>query len=140
MDGGAITFAIAILMVAILVFIMILWTGKKNGHHLNVEAYQTKFLAIENGLVKTNPASFVTAVINADKLLDKALIELGVPGNNLGERLKNSSGRFKNINAVWRVHKLRNALVHEPDINISYRQATAALLIYKKALKDLGAI
>lgn len=140
MDGGAVTFVIAILMVAALVFMMILWTGKKGGRRLNVEAYQAKFLAIENGLVKTNSATFITTIINADKLLDKALTELGIPGNNLGERLKHSAAHFSNINAVWRAHKLRNALVHEPDIQINYRQAAAALLVYKKALKDLGAI
>lgn len=140
MDGGAITFAISILMVAVLVFMMILWTGKKGGRHLNVEAYQTKFLSIENSLNKTNPATFITSIINADKLLDQALTELGVPGSNLGERLKSSAARFSNLNAVWGAHKLRNALVHEPDINVSYRQAVAALRVYKKALKDLGAI
>ena len=58
----------------------------------------------------------------------------------MGERLKHSNDKFTDINSVWRAHKLRNALAHEADLEITYRQALAALAIYKKALKDLGAI
>jgi len=139
MDGGVVTFIIAILIVAALVFVAILLTGKR-GYHFNVESYQTKFLEIENKLVQTNPASFVTTVINGDKLLDKALVEMGIPGKTMGDRLKRAGGKFTNLNAVWRAHKLRNAIAHESDIEISYKQAYNALAVYKQALKDLGAI
>ena len=139
MDGGVVTFIVAILIVAVLVFVAILLTGKR-GYHFNVEAYQAKFLAIENKLSQTNPATFMTTVIEADKLLDKALIEMGMAGKTMGDRLKKCGERFSNINAVWRAHKLRNALAHESDLEISYKQAYNALQIYKQALKDLGAI
>lgn len=140
MDGGVVTFVLAILIVAVLVFVTILVTGKKGAHRFDVQAYQTRFLAIENKLRKDNPATFVTSVINADKLLDKALIEMGIPGKSMGDRLKHSPEKFSDINSVWRAHKLRNALAHEPDIEITYRQAAGALLAYKQALKDIGAI
>ena len=140
MDGGVVTFVLAILIVAVLIFVVILLTGKKGAHHFNVQAYQARFLAIENKLNRDNPATFVTTVINADKLLDKALIEMGIPGKTMGDRLKHSPGRFTNLNAVWHAHKLRNALAHESDVEITYRQAASALLAYKQALKDLGAI
>ncbi len=139
MDGGVVTFIIAILVVAVFIFIAILLTGKR-GHHFNVEAYQTRFLEIENKLKKDNPATFMTTIIEADKLLDKALIEMGVPGKTMGDRLKRSGDKFEDINAVWRVHKLRNAIAHESDLEIGYKQAFNALAIYKQALKDLGAI
>lgn len=139
MDGGVVTFIIAILIVAVLVFVAILLTGKR-GYHFNVEAYQTKFLAIENKLKQDNPATFMNTVIEADKLLDKAMIEMGVPGKTMGDRLKRAGEKFSNLNAVWRAHKLRNALAHESDLEISYKQAFNALAIYKQALKDLGAI
>ena len=139
MDGGVVTFILAILIVAVLIFVAILLTGKR-GHHFNVEAYQSRFLAIENKLNKDNSATFMTTIIEADKLLDKALIEIGVPGKTMGDRLKRSSSRFTDINAVWRAHKLRNAIAHETDLEISYKQAFNALAIYKQALKDLGAI
>ena len=139
MDGGAVAFVLAILIIAILIFVAILLTGKR-GYRFNVEAYQTRFLAIENKLNKNNPATFMNAVIEADKLLDKAMHEMGIPGKTMGDRLKKSGSRFSNLDKVWKAHKLRNALAHETDLEITYKQAAAAVLIYKQALKDLGAI
>ena len=138
MDGGVVPFVIAILIVAVMIFVAILLTGKRK-YHFNVEAYQTRFLAIENKLNRENTATFVVAVIDGDKLLDKAMVEMGVPGKTMGERLKRVGDKFSDLNAVWRAHKLRNALAHE-DLEISYKQAAGAVAIYKQALKDLGAI
>lgn len=139
MDGGVVTFILAILIVAVLIFVAILLTGKRN-YTFNKQIYQTKFLAIENKLNQNNAATFMTTVIEADKLLDKAMMEMGIPGKTMGERLKKSGDKFSNLNAVWRAHKLRNALAHESDLEISYKQAYNALQVYKQALKDLGAI
>lgn len=139
MDGGVVTFIIAILIVAVLIFVAILLTGKR-GYHFNVTQYQAKFLAIENKLSQDNPATFMTTIIEADKLLDKAMIEMGAAGKTMGDRLKKIGSRFSNLNAVWRAHKLRNAIAHESDIEVSFKQASHALQIYKQALKDLGAI
>ena len=139
MDGGVVTFVIAIVIVAVLVLIAMALT-KKHSHRFDQEEYQTRFLRIENQLNKENPATFAMAVIDGDKLLDKALIEAGVSGKTMGDRLKHSTEKLTDINAVWRAHKLRNAIAHENDLEISYRQAAGALVIYKQALKDLGAI
>lgn len=139
MDGGVVTFLVAILIVAVLVFVAILLTGKR-GYTFNKQAYQARFLEIENKFKKENPASYMTTVINADKLLDKAMMEMGLPGKTMGERLKKNGDKFTNLNGVWQAHKLRNAIAHEPDIEVSYKRAYNALSIYKQALKDLGAI
>jgi len=139
MDGGVVTFIIAILIVAVFIFVAILLTGKR-GHIFNKEAYQAKFLAIENKLKQDSPATWTMVIIDADKLLDKALIEMGVPGKTMGDRLKRRGDKFENLNAVWRVHKIRNAIAHEAGFEISYKQAFNGLAIYKQALKDLGAI
>ncbi len=139
MDGGVVTFIIAILIVAVFIFVAILLTGKRN-YTFNREVYQSKFLAIENKLNKDNSATWAVTIIDADKLLDKALMEMGMPGKTMGDRLKRSGDKFTNLNAVWRAHKLRNAIAHESGFEISYKQASNALNVYKQALKDLGAI
>ena len=79
-------------------------------------------------------------MIEGDKLLDKAMIEMGIPGKTMGDRLKRAGEKFTDTNAVWRAHKLRNVIAHEEDLDLSYRQASSAVAIYKQALKDLGAI
>lgn len=139
MDGGVIAFVVAILIVAVLIFVAMLLTGKR-GYTFNKKAYQAKFLEIENKLKKENPASYVSTVINADKLLDKAMMEMGVAGKTMGDRLKKCGDRFTNLNGVWQAHKLRNAIAHESDVEVSYKRAYNALQFYKQALKDLGAI
>ncbi len=139
MDSGAVPFVIAVLIVAVFVFVAILLTGKHK-YRFDIEAYQAKFLAIENKLSRDNPATYMNAVIEGDKLLDRALTELGIPGKTMGDRLKRSGDKFTNLDAVWKAHKLRNTVAHETDFDISYKQAASALLAYKQALKDLGAI
>ena len=139
MDGGVVTFILAILIVAVFVFVAILLTGKRK-YTFNRELYQTRFLAIENKLNKESPTTWTVVVIEADKLLDKALVEMGVPGKTMGDRLKRSGDKFENLNAVWRAHKLRNAIAHEAGFEISYKQASNALNVYREALKNLGAI
>lgn len=139
MDGGAVPFIIAILIVAVLIFVAIALTGKR-GYKFNVEAYQTKFLSIENKLKKDEAATWVTTIIEGDKLLDKALMEMGVPGKTMGDRLKRAGSKFSDENAVWRAHRLRNMVAHQLDMEVSHKQALNALMIYKQALKDLGAI
>lgn len=132
-------FIIAILLVGILVFIAIILTGKRT-HHFDVENYQIDFLRIENSLVQGNELSYNAAVVEADKLLGKALHEMGTPGKTMGERMKRAGGKFSQLNSVWYAHKLRNQIAHEPNFKVDYNQAKHALATYRQALKDLGAI
>lgn len=140
LDGSILIFLVAILFVGILVFIAVSAT-KKRGTIFNQDEYQTDFLKIENMLTRENELSHNAAIVNADKLLDRALCEMGAPGKNMGERLKKvGKDRFSQLNSVWYVHKLRNQIAHEHDFSVDYHQARRALSTYKQALKDLGAI
>ena len=130
---------VAILIVGVFVFIAISSTGRRS-HRFDVEDYQTRFLKIENSLTRDNKLSYNAAVIEADKLLDRALMELGVPGKTMGERLKASSTRLTQLNSVWYSHKQRNQIAQEQDFNLEYNQAKHALASFRQALKDLGAI
>lgn len=140
MDSSVIFFLIAVLIVAILVFLAVSAT-KKRSTVFDQEAYQVDFLKIENTLTRDNELSFNAAIVNGDKLLDKAMCEMGVSGKNMGERLKKiGNSKFSQLNSVWYVHKLRNQIAHEHDFSVDYSQAKRALSVYKQALKDLGAI
>jgi hypothetical protein len=79
-------------------------------------------------------------IMNADKLVDQALRDLGVKGETMGDRMRNAATRFKDREGIWKAHKLRNRVAHETDIVVQYHEARYALACYKKALKDLGAI
>ncbi len=140
MDWSVVSLLIAIIVVGIFIFVAILMTQKR-GYTFDVAEYQTDFLSIENSLVKENRQSYNMCVVEADKLLDKALCEMGVPGRTMGDRMKKiGKEKFSQLNAVWHAHKLRNQIAHENDFHPDYNQAKHALETFKQALKDLGAI
>lgn len=76
------------------------------------------------------------AVLDADKLLDFALLKKGKTGT-LGEKLKSSNSLFSDINAVWGAHKLRNKIAHELK-KVDEKELRNAISVYKRALQDLG--
>lgn len=139
MDGMLLPFLVGILVVAVLLVVVILFT-KKGGVQLDVDKYRSKWLAIERQLQKDNTASYQLSILNADKLLDHALKERGAKGETMGERMKTLQTTWSNANAVWGAHKLRNQVAHEPDVQLSYDLARRALASFKQALKDVGAI
>lgn len=112
---------------------------RRGGRVLNQEKYRSEWLRISQS-VTDSPDSWQFAVLSADKLLDTAMRERGVPGDTMGERLKAAKNRFSNINRVWEVHKLRNRIAHEHNVKLSKRQAGEALKVFKKALQELGAL
>lgn len=140
MDQSLILLTIAIVVVGGLLYVAIS-ISKKRGPSFNKEDYQVDFLRIENALQKDNESSYALTIINCDKLLDKALCEMGIPGRTMGDRLKKiGKEKFSQLNAVWHAHKMRNQIAHEHDFQPTYAQASHALDTYKQALKDLGAI
>jgi hypothetical protein len=83
-------------------------------------------------------ANYKLAVIEADKLLDTVLKDLTIPGSTMGERLKAVTlSQLPSIDNVWKVHRLRNHLVHTTDFNLTENKARQAIDIYNQALKEL---
>lgn len=80
------------------------------------------------------------AIINADKLLDRAMRERGFKGERMGERLTKHPKSFSKLNDVWAAHKLRNRIAHESNINVSEAETQKALKGLERGLKDLGAL
>lgn len=140
MLGGNIApfFLLGVLAVAILLFVVIALT-RRAPKSLNQEKYQCDWLAIEQSLT-SDSGTWQLAVLNADKLLDRALKERGFKGNTTGERMTAASRTFMKREAVWAAHKLRNRLAHEENVRLNPKVTKQALASFKYALKDLGAL
>ena len=83
-------------------------------------------------------ANYKLAVIEADKLLDTVLKDLTIPGSTMGERLKAVTlSQLPSIDNVWKVHRLRNHLVHTTDFTLTENKARQAIDIYNQAFKEL---
>lgn len=80
------------------------------------------------------------AVINADKLVDEALKKRHFKGKTMGERLVAAQKTLTDNDGIWHGHKLRNRLVHEDFTSLRENDVKVALVGFRQALKDLGAL
>lgn len=72
-------------------------------------------------------------VLEAEKVLDGLLKELGYDGG-FGEKLKRAGPRLRNEDAVWKAHKLRNRIAHEPGVRVTEAEAERALSAFEREL------
>ncbi|OYW86511.1 hypothetical protein B7Z17_00195, partial [Candidatus Saccharibacteria bacterium 32-49-10] len=124
-DVTIILFFAAILIFAGLLFAIIAFT-KRDSNQLDVTKYQADWLAIERQLKPDDTASFQLAILNADKLLDRALRQRNIKGQTMGERMKTFQKHWSKPDAVWAAHKMRNRIAHESDVKIDYVTARRA--------------
>lgn len=139
MDQTILLFLGAVLIIAGLLLAVITLT-RRGPKQLDTDKYRSQWMSIESELRSDQSTSYSLAVINADKLLDKALTERGFAGQTMGERMKAAQKVWTKPNDVWSAHKLRNKIAHDTDVKVSYNDARTALSRFKHALKDLGAI
>lgn len=80
------------------------------------------------------------AIEQADALLDKAMIKRGFKGKSTGERLVSAQRTLTDNDAVWYAHKLYKKLRDDPEMKLKEREVKDALVGFRQALKDLGAL
>ncbi len=92
-------------------------------------------------LESTHEAQWKMAVIEADKLVDDALVKSGFPGDTFGDRLSNiQPGTLLSLDGIWWAHKVRNRLAHEVDYFLRYTEARQAIGYFEAALSELKLI
>jgi hypothetical protein len=130
-------FLIIIIVFGLVVLAVISRLARKRQPRLDQKYFQDSWMELL-ARVKT-PEGMVLAVVDADKLLDEALKRHHYKGKTMGERLVAAQRTISDNDAVWYAHKLRNRLVHEPNVRLKKREAQAALAGFKQGLRDLGA-
>ncbi len=131
-------FLIIAIVFGIIILAVVGRLGKKFARPLNHEYFESRWSDLLTR-VKT-PDGMILAIIDADKLLDEALRKKGFKGKTMGERLVAAQHSLSNNDNVWYAHKLRNRLVHEPDVRLRKNEARSALEGIKQGLRDLGAL
>jgi hypothetical protein len=79
----------------------------------------------------------VLRIIEYDKVLDQLLLELGFHGST-GQKLMKAGSRFKNKDALWKNHKLRNVIAHEHGAGASMDEAENFRNALIKALQHVS--
>lgn len=80
------------------------------------------------------------AIIAADKLLDRALKKRRFKGKTMGERLVAAQRLFKDNDDVWFAHNLAKKVMADSEIKLKEPDVKDALLGFRDALKDIGAL
>jgi len=115
----------------------------QNQQHENIsldrQFVAQKWQEIEQLMVLGHPSNYQRAVLAADNLLDHLLKAHRAPGLTMGERLKASEKRFSReaYQAAWNGHKVRNAIAHNAEYELTDFMARAAIQNFQKAIGEL---
>lgn len=103
------------------------------------QKHRIEWQVVENHMAAENPAEWRLGILEADNLLEEVLREAGVPGEGLGERLKNmTEANLKSISDAWEAHKVRNRIAHDGSaFELTKREADRIIALYQKVLTEL---
>lgn len=101
----------------------------------------TRWHKIIERLDKQEEKDFKTAIIEADGLVDAALRAQRFPGETMADRMRAiGPERAISTDELWRAHKVRNEIAHDPHYAVSPREGHDMMRIYKKVLEEMGAL
>lgn len=80
------------------------------------------------------------AIIDADKLLDKALRRRKFKGKRMGARMVSAQRMISNNDQLWFAHNLAKKVIADPTMKLKEADVKMALIGFRQALKDLGAL
>lgn len=75
-------------------------------------------------------------ILEAEKVFTSAWRYRGVQGS-FAEQWKRVGSAYSNEQAVWRAHKLRNRIVHEPNAQATKKDAELVLKEYGRVLQPM---
>lgn len=80
-------------------------------------------------------------IIEADALVDAALRVNQFPGATMGDRLRSiPAGKIASLEDLWKAHRIRNEIAHDPHYIVSPREGHDMMKVYKKVLEELDAL
>lgn len=84
--------------------------------------------------------SWPKSIIEADKLLDKALKKRKFKGKSMGERLVSAQKIFTDNDSVWSAHNLCKKILADDSTTFREIDVKNALIAFRQALRDIGAL
>lgn len=107
-------------------------------HGPEAQAGNSVWLEVEQKINSVNPSDWRLAILEADILLFEMLEQMGLPGQNLGEKLKAADVSFFNsLNEAWQAHKVRNIIAHQgAGYQLSYNEAKKTVDLYRRVFEE----
>jgi hypothetical protein len=93
---------------------------------------------IQSHINSPNPSDWRLAILEADIALDEILNKIGVPGDTIGDKLKNvERSDFTTIDSAWEAHRIRNRIAHEgADFDLNEREARRVIALYEQVFRE----
>lgn len=128
---------IVLVIFAVLVGGLLLWA--KVPKKLKTEYFQDKWKELQD--LCRNKSTWPDALEVADNLLDEALKKRKFKGKTTGERLVAAQRLLSDNDAVWFAHNLYKKVIEgDPKLNLKESNVRDALVGFRQALRDLGAL
>lgn len=101
------------------------------------EERNARWEGVKKRMASNHPSDWKLAVIEADSIMDELLKRMGYEGINMGERLRQiEPSDFDSLQAVWKAHKLRNRIAHEPETAVTKSEAEYAIELFERGLEE----
>ncbi len=107
-------------------------------HGPTAQGGNEQWLDIEQKINSANPADWRLAILEADIVLFNMLEQMGLPGKDLGEKLKSADRSFfSTLDEAWKGHKIRNTIAHEGSAyELSYTEARKVIDYYRRVFEE----
>lgn len=134
------TFNMIVILVVGTVFVLFvaLLLFKRVPRKLKVDRYVDDWKELQHYC--KDKSTWPTAIIQADKLVDKALKKRKFKGKSMGERIVSAQHKLSSNDQLWFSHNLAKKLVLDQTMNLRETDVKAALIGFRQALRDLGAL
>ncbi|MCA9332550.1 hypothetical protein KDA00_01610 [Candidatus Saccharibacteria bacterium] len=111
---------------------------RKMPHRLKTNKFTLKWKRLQEYCKDKNTWS--NALIDADKLLEKALRMRKYKGKSVGEMMVSAQKVFTDNDGIWFAHNLYKKVLSGEVKRIREEDIKEALVAYRQALRDLGAL
>lgn len=129
---------VAVLFAATLLLFVGFIVYRRMPRKLKTQHYNEKWKQLQ--LRCKDKTQWKQALTDADRLLDSALRKRKYKGKSMGERMVSAQRKLTDNDAVWFAHNLYKKIMIEPDLRLKESEVRDALIGFRQALRDLGAL
>lgn len=128
---------ITMLVLSVLIAVLIV-AHKRLPRRLKTVSYQKRWKDLQS--LCRDKATWPEALSRADALLSEVLRKRRLKGKSMGERMVTAQRLITNNDAMWYAHNLAKKIQETPSPKLKEIDVKTALLGFRSALKDLGAL
>ncbi|MGW8185187.1 MAG: hypothetical protein ACWGHO_03720 [Candidatus Moraniibacteriota bacterium] len=102
---------------------------------------QKRWQEIENRLKLEDNMQNKIAILEADKLVDEILLNIGYKGSNMKERLdKANANQIEEIDNLIEAHDIRNKIIYDNNFYLDNEESQRVIRLYREFLDNLEII